>query len=167
MDPIIEGILNREGGLVDHPDDPGGLTNWGLTLPFLAELLDREVSREELKGMTQEQAAGYYAQWMKKTRLAEIPVDILRAHVVDYAVNSGLGTAIKALQFAVGVPQDGRIGPDTLGAVARANAAEAVSRLSGRRLSLLAYLLDKPYGKVFIKGWLKRLSSLMVGGETK
>lgn len=163
LDDLVEGILEREGGLVEHPADPGGLTNFGLTLPFLSDLLGRPVTREELKGLTRAQAGAYYQQWIRKTKMDQISVDILRLHVVDYAVNSGVGVAVKALQYALGVTPDGVIGVETLGAVAKANVAETLSKLIGRRLRLLAGLLDTPSGPVFIKGWLKRISALMVG----
>src|SRR5688572_7893012 len=108
---LIDGILTREGGYVDHASDRGGPTNMGITAMTLGEWrrMGRPATRAEVKALKVEEArAIYWARYVVPFQM--IPFDELKAQLVDYGVLSGPVTAIKALQHVLSVPVDGIIG---------------------------------------------------------
>jgi lysozyme family protein len=109
----IARVLKEEGGLTDDPSDPGGLTNWGWSLNENPDL-----TAEQIRTMTRDQAAARYkARFWDVVDGDNLPGD-LGWQILDFAVNAGLGTAIRKAQEAVGVADDGRWGPATKAAVA-------------------------------------------------
>ena len=125
-------ILKHEGGFVDHPNDPGGATNLGISMRFLVQLgdydndgylegdIDRDgdIDVDDIRAMTPEDAAKFYHEhFWKKMRCDEINDEMLRLHIFDNGVNCGAIRAIKMIQVLVGVTDDGNIGPITLAAI--------------------------------------------------
>jgi lysozyme family protein len=129
---IAREIVAREGGYVNDPDDPGGATNFGVTIGTMRSLGldltgDGKVDAGDVRALTRSQAEQIFVEhYFRKPRLAELP-DPVQASVFDMYVNAG-ANAVKILQKLVsrmGFPAaaDGVIGPKTLAAVA--DAAEA------------------------------------------
>lgn len=157
FDASFRHLLKHEGGFVNHPADPGGMTNLGVTKRAWEEYVGHQVDEATMRGLTPEKVAPFYkARYWDKVRGDELPAGV--DHVVfDYAVNSGTGRAAKALQAAVGVPADGAIGPKTLAAVASADPEELVEKICGGRLAFLQAL---PTFATFGKGWTRRVAEV-------
>ncbi|WP_371223788.1 holin-associated N-acetylmuramidase [Roseovarius sp. 2305UL8-3] len=130
---IAREIVGREGGFVNDPDDPGGATNFGVTIHTMRRLgldLDRDgdIDTRDVRQLTRKKAEDIFVEhYFSRPRIADLP-DILHASVFDMYVNAG-GNAVKILQRLLrdmghDVAVDGVIGPQTINAThAAANAA--------------------------------------------
>ena len=119
FEKCLEIILHHEGGYVNHPKDPGGITNLGVTKNTYEGWLDEEVSVEDMKALTQEDVEPIYQEnYWDKCKCDDMP-EGLDLCVFDFAVNAGPGRAAKYLQTMIGTVADGGIGPNTLGALSR------------------------------------------------
>ncbi len=132
VDEIAAEIVAREGGYVDDPADPGGATNFGVTLGTLRRRRldldgDGQVTTADLRRLTPAQAAGIFvADYYRAPQLDRLP-EPLQPSVFDMYVNAG-ATAVRLLQGMVArmgfaCAADGVIGPQTEGAVRAATAA--------------------------------------------
>lgn len=153
LDAALAHIAEFEGGFVDHPADPGGATNLGITLDTYRHLLNPHGTVEDLQRLTWSEVAPIYerAYW-QTVRGDELPagVDLV---VVDMAVNAGPTRAVKLLQRSVGTAQDGLIGPITLAAVRRQPPAALVRAYTSTRLHYYRSLKHWP---TFGRGWTRR-----------
>ena len=147
-------VLKHEGGFVDHPDDPGGATNKGITHKTYSKWLGRPLEDvDELKSIPDEHVQLIYKQdYWDKIMGDDLPngVDFC---VFDWAVNSGPSRAAKALQKASRVKADGIIGPRTLLAVQDERADDLIEIIAHEREEFYRSL--KTFG-TFGKGWLRR-----------
>lgn len=145
---VLEFILKHEGGLVEHPADPGGLTNWGISLrsyPWLG--------RDAILLLSREQAGRIYRKdYWDALRASEMPRQIALA-AFDAGVNQGVTWTRRALQLAAQVRQDGILGPQTLGALAK-NPDRILAEFMALRG--VRYSENKNF-KVFGLGWMRRL----------
>ncbi len=151
-------VLRHEGGYADHPSDPGGATNMGITIGTLSDWIGRPASKQDVRDLTQADAAGIYrAKYWQPIRGDALPPGVDLA-VFDLAVNSGVGRAVKMLQGVLGVAQDGTIGPVTLAAVAKApGQATVIIDLCAARMRFLRSLKTWP---TFGKGWTRRVEEV-------
>lgn len=114
FESCLEHVLKHEGGFVNHPKDPGGMTNLGVTKKVYEEWVQREVDEDEMRGLTPEDVAPLYkSQYWDRVKGDQLPSG-LDFCVFDWAVNSGTGRAAKKLQSLIGTTADGGIGPNTL-----------------------------------------------------
>lgn len=144
-------VLDREKGLVDDPEDPGGLTNWGIALKRHPEL-----TAQQIWEMTPEQAAQIYEgqQYWRAIRGYELP-DYLSIPMLDGAVVQGPHEAILCLQRALRVAADGALGPLTLQTATRApNPRLILEELAAERLTHMSSLPGWPHDG---KGWSARV----------
>ncbi|MET4127021.1 holin-associated N-acetylmuramidase [Roseovarius sp. MBR-6] len=130
---LAEDIVAREGGFVDDPDDPGGATNFGVTIHTLRRLgLDLDgngiTDAADVRALTRARAVDIFIeQYYHRTGIARLP-EALRPSVFDMQVNAG-ANAVRILQRLLremghAVDVDGVIGPQTVAAAeAAANAA--------------------------------------------
>lgn len=147
-------VLKHEGGFVNHPRDPGGATNKGITLATFRRYVKPRGSVADLKALTVEQAGIVYRRrYWDAVIGAELPTGVDYA-VFDYAVNSGPGRAAKELQRVVGATVDGRIGPQTLKAVHAKHPGAIINALCDRRMAFLKRLRTWP---TFGRGWTNRV----------
>lgn len=154
----LEAVLTHEGGFVDHPDDPGGATNKGVTLAtFVAwcAMSGRdEPTVHDLVNISDEDVAAIYkANYWDRVRGDVLPPGLDRA-MFDFAVNSGVSRAIKFLQRIVRVTEDGHLGPVTLEAIRERLASVMVSSLCDLRLQFLKGLAT---WSTFGRGWERRV----------
>lgn len=148
FDEAFQRLIGHEGGLVDHPSDPGGLTKYGIT--------QRSYPGEDIRGMTLERAKALYLRdYWAPAGCDAVPEDV-RFDLFDMAVNAGVQKAIRTLQRAVGEFEDGILGPRTLQAVQSMPAARLVARFAGHRLEHMAGLPSWP---AFGRGWARRIAS--------
>lgn len=157
----LAAVLHHEGGFVNHPSDPGGMTNLGCTKKVWEEWVGHEVDEKAMRALTPADVAPLYkAKYWDKIKGDELP-DGVDYVVFDCAINSGPGRAIKFLQGCVGVDMDGAIGPKTLAAVRAADAKALVEDYAKRRLS---FLQDLPTWGTFGKGWGRRVAEVQQSG---
>ena len=150
-------VLKSEGGWSDNPADPGGATMKGVTLANFRRYVKANATKADLRRISDPQVAAVYRCFYWDAVLgAELP-DGVDFAVFDFAVNSGPGRAAKYLQAAVGVAQDGRIGPATLAAVKARSAGVIIDALCDARLAFLQRL---PTWKTFGRGWSDRVRSV-------
>ena len=149
FDRCLAEVLRHEGGLVDDPKDPGGLTNFGVS--------QRSYPQENIRGMTKERAAAIYRKdYWARVRGDDLP-DGIDLATFDAAVNSGPKMAVKWLQRALLVKPDGEIGPTTVEAARRSDPATTIRRMCEDRLGFLRALKTWPH---FGKGWQRRVDSV-------
>ena len=157
FETCIPRILKDEGGFVNHPRDPGGATNKGITIATYRRYINPKGTAADLKKLTQAQAVKVYkAEYWDKVSADKLPVGVDYV-VADFGVNSGPGRAIKHLQRAVGVTEDGVIGPATLAAVKRVSPATIVQRITDSRMQFLRKLDTWP---TFGEGWTSRVQGV-------
>ena len=151
-------VLVHEGGYVNHPKDPGGATNKGVTQAVYDAWRRKHgkparsvrfIETTELEGI-------YRKDYWDAISGDELPDGVDYA-VFDFAVNSGINRASRYLQRAVGVAEDGKIGPKTLDAVSMHNPKILVNRLCDARMAFLRGLGTFP---VFGKGWTRRVADV-------
>lgn len=157
----LDEVLRHEGGFSDHPADPGGATNMGITRKTLASW--RQVSpwtalpKAEVQRLTRTEAGKIYrAHYWNKCHADLLPFGVDMA-VFDYAVNSGPGRAIRTLQQALGVAVDGVVGPVTIAAAGKVDGTTLVDQMCDRRLAFLKTLATFP---TFGRGWTSRVASV-------
>jgi lysozyme family protein len=161
FESCLKSVLLHEGGYVNHPADPGGITNLGVTKRVWEEWVGHEVDEKIMRGLTPEIVGPMYkAKYWDKIKGDDLPSGVDYC-VFDAAINSGPGRAAKWLQAVVGVDPDGGIGPKTLQAVANMDANELVKDYNDRRLS---FLYDLPTWPTFGKGWSRRVAEVKATG---
>lgn len=155
-------VLSHEGGYVNHPSDPGGATNKGVTLATFRAYVKPGGTVEDLKAITDEQVATvYYRHYWAAVNAQALPAGIDYA-VFDFAVNSGPSRAAKYLQAILGVEQDGRVGPKTIAAAEKADARAVINGLCDVRLAFLKRITSggKLLWNTFGKGWDRRVADV-------
>jgi lysozyme family protein len=158
-DSAFKMMLASEGGYVNHPSDPGGMTNLGVTKRVWEEWVGRESNEKEMRSLTPEMVEPLYKRkFWDACKCDDMPtgVDYL---VFDFAVNAGVGRSAKILQTAVGVTPDGGIGPITLAAVKAQDPAELIQKFSDAKEAFYRSLNTFP---TFGKGWLNRVAAVKV-----
>lgn len=154
----FEMVLKHEGGFVNHPKDPGGMTNLGVTKKNWEAFLDQDVSESEMRALTPDMVKPFYKKnYWDKIRGDELPAGVDYA-AYDLAVNSGTGRAAKYLQEIAGVPADGVIGPRSVEAIKKCDAESAVEAICTMRLDFLKGLGTF---ETFGKGWTIRVNDVM------
>jgi lysozyme family protein len=145
FDTAFDRVLGSEGGYSNDPADPGGETQWGIS--------KRSYPNVDIKNLSLNGAKAIYLRdfWMPLT-LDKMPESVL-FQAFDFAVNSGISTAIRKLQRAVGVADDGHWGPISQAAMARTSESDAIMRFVAERLDFWRALSTWPR---FGKGWAGR-----------
>jgi len=153
FDKCLAKLLSHEGGYVNHPKDPGGMTNLGVTKRVYDDWIGRESTEQEMRDLTPTDVGPIY----KKNYWDRVKGDDLPSGVdwcaFDWAVNSGSGRPAKAIQRAVGAAADGAIGPMTLKAVAEKDPKEIIEYVFQVRQSFYESL--KTF-ETFGRGWTRR-----------
>lgn len=157
-------VLTHEGGYVNHPRDPGGPTNKGVT----QAVYDAHRGRKGLDPRTvklieqSEVEAIYKTGYWDKVNGDAMPPGV--GYVLfDYAVNSGPSRAIKALQSTLGVTPDGTIGNMTMDALEMHGDHDAlIADICARRLAFMRRL--STWG-TFGKGWSRRVADVQKRGQ--
>ncbi|MDP2357153.1 MAG: glycosyl hydrolase 108 family protein [Beijerinckiaceae bacterium] len=149
--------LKYEGGYVDHPADPGGATNLGVTRATLAKWRGRPVTKADVRALSRDEAAQIYNRYYwEPCGGPRLPAGV-DALVFDWAVHSGPSRAIRALQKVLGVTIDGSAGPALQQAIQKADVTRTIRDLCSERRKFLARL--KGFA-VFGRGWSRRVDAL-------
>ena len=155
-------VLRWEGGYVNHPADPGGATNKGVTQKVYSDWLGRRGRPDgDVRNLADADMAAIYEEgYWTPAHCQDLPAPLDQVQF-DTAVNMGVRRAVRFLQEAVGAAVDGGFGPATRKSVEQADSAIAVGRYLDIRERFYRNLADdKPDLGVFLKGWLNRLDAL-------
>ena len=160
FESCLKHLLMHEGGFVNHPSDPGGMTNLGVTARVWEEWVGHPVDEKQMRALTPALVAPLYRKKYWDACRANDLVFGLDYAVFDVAVNSGVGRAIKLLQSCVGATPDGGYGPATAALVEKAQQEDPVRLISvycSKRLEFLESLKTFP---IFGKGWSRRVAEV-------
>lgn len=172
IDDMIEEVLKKEGGYVNHKLDKGGATNLGITQDTLSNYIKRRASIQEVKSLTREMAARIYKEnYYFAHKIDKLP-EIIQPILFDVSVNSGGSRAVKMLQqilFDLNYPiglADGVIGAKTV-----KYSKEWVDTVGSHAINTIVEYRKKFYRKIidanpsqvaFEKGWMARANSFIV-----
>lgn len=155
-------LLRHEGGFVNHPKDPGGMTNLGVTKAVWEAHTGKPATEADMRALTPQAVQPVYkARYWDTIQGDDLP------HGLDYclfdcAVNSGPGRAIKLLQYVLHLKVDGIMGKNTMHAIKTADPIELIEDYSQKRLEFLRSL---PTWETFGKGWGKRIDEVEINAK--
>lgn len=153
FDNSLKMLLKHEGGYVNHPRDPGGMTNLGVTKRVYEAWVGHEVDEAAMRALTPDDVAPIYrANYWDAVWGDYLPSGV-DFSVFDWAVNSGPARAIKALQRIVGSVSDGVMGPKTMQAVMDMDAEKIIDMMHGERQRFYERL---DTFDTFGRGWTRR-----------
>lgn len=155
FDVAINRVLSSEGGYVNNPADPGGETKWGIS--------KRSYPMLDIATLTREDAIEIYKHdfWVAG-QMDKMP-DAVAFNALDFAVNSGIQTALRKLQEAIGVADDGHIGPVTMAAMQAMAPHDLAVKYIAARLKFMAKL--KAWD-TFGRGWANRIADNLLYSAT-
>jgi len=155
--PAMVALMKHEGNFSNHPKDPGGMTNLGVTQRVWEEWVGHPVSEKEMRALTPAIVAPMYKKkYWDKVHGDDLPSGVDLA-VFDFAVNSGPGRAAKMLQKVLGVTEDGAIGPQTLVKAVSIDSSKLIADYNAARLAFLQAL---PTWATFGNGWGRRVAEV-------
>lgn len=146
FDQAYDRLIGHEGGYVNDPRDPGGETKFGIS--------KRAYPDVNIASLTEEGARTIYRRDYWQRAQADQYDGAIAFQLFDAAVNSGIGNAIRFLQRAVGVADDGQVGPATLRAIKAMTVTDVLMRFNAERLDFMTKLSTWP---TFGKGWARRI----------
>ena len=155
-------VLQHEGGYVNHPSDPGGRTNLGVTQRVWEQYVGHPVDEATMRSLTKEMVAPLYRkQYWDVCHCDDLPagVDYL---AFDFSVNAGSFRSIKTIQRALNITADGVIGPVTIKAIQDANAEDFITNFTAAKEVFYRSLSNFP---TFGRGWLNRVAESKKAAE--
>jgi len=159
-DEALARLLVHEGGYSNHPSDPGGPTNWGITLRDARAYWKRDATASDVRAMPVAVAKGIYrSKYWAAMRCDELPAGVDYA-VFDYGVNSGIGRAGKVLRRLLALPDNSStVTNDVIAAARRRDAKALIAAICDERLAFLEGLRT---WSVFGNGWGRRVREVRV-----
>lgn len=145
FDTAFGRLIGHEGGYVNDPQDPGGETKFGISKRSYPQVDIKNLSLQDAKNI-------YYRDFWQPLGDAHPAV---KFQVFDFAVNSGIGTAIRKLQAAVGTADDGHWGPRSAAALEKMDLNDVLMRFAAQRLRFMTKLKNWP---VHGAGWANRIA---------
>ncbi len=144
-------LISNEGGLVDNPNDPGGLTQWGIS--------KRSYPTVDIRALTRDQSKEIYFRdfWRRGSMDEYDPAIAFQAF--DAAVNHGIETSVRLLQRAAGVAEDGHIGPVTVAAIKAKSVTDMLMLFIAHRIKFWAKLST---WDTFGRGWANRAADDLI-----
>ena len=171
IDDMIDDVLSKEGGFVNHPADKGGATKYGITQRTLSKYLQKVVSVEEVKALDVDTARDIYElRYYRDPRIDRLPAQI-QPFLFDSAVNHGPRRAIKFLQQICNdagygpLTVDGLMGPKTKSQAFACTEALGewiiVALVEERQMFYLNIVDNNQSQDVFLAGWMNRARSFL------
>lgn len=151
FDISFDRLIKNEGGYVNNPTDPGGETNWGIC--------KRSYPGVDIKNLTRDQAKAIYLRDFWRRGQMDQYDEAIAFQVFDAAVNHGIETAIRLLQRAAGVADDGDIGPVTVAAIKRKSVTDMLMLFLAHRIKFWAKLST---WDTFGRGWAIRAADDLI-----
>lgn len=154
-DDVFDRLMGHEGGYSNDPNDPGGETKWGISKRAYPHLDIRNLTREDAKAI-------YYRDFWQEINAKDLPDGVV-FQLFDFAINSGIQTAIRYFQRALGVADDGIWGKISQGVANVTTEYDMIMRLNAERLDFMTRLKNWPHHG---KGWARRIAqNLRYGAE--
>lgn len=156
-DVCLAHVLKSEGGFSDHPSDPGGMTNLGVTKKVWEEWTGKPATEQDMRNLTHDDVAPLYQKrYWDAVHGDDLPsgVDLC---VFDCAVNAGVGRSARFLQRTAQVTTDGIIGPGTMKAVQAMSPLLVIRDFCAQREM---HYKSLPTFPTFGKGWMARLDKV-------
>jgi lysozyme family protein len=152
----ITQVFKDEGEYTNESTDPGGPTNWGITIHDARQYWKSDATAEDVRDMPKSVAEDIYEKhYAIPIHYDDLPAGVDYA-VFDYGINSGIHKSVITLQSLVGVTQDGVVGPNTLTATASHNSIDLIHRIYDERIAFLKTLHTwETYGH----GWTNRCNN--------
>ena len=148
FDVVFDRIIGHEQNYVNNPKDPGGETNWGISKRSYPNLNIKTLTREKAKEI-------YYRDFWVKVDGDKLPRSVA-FQLMDFAINSGPETAVRYLQRALLVADDGYFGPISKAALEDATETDIVMRLNAERLEFMTKLSNWENAS---RGWTRRIAN--------
>lgn len=145
FDQAFDRLMGNEGEYTDGKGDPGGETNWGISKRSYPGLDIADLTRSHAKAI-------YLRDFWERGQMDRYDPAI-RFQVFDTAVNHGIETAVRMLQRAAGVADDGHIGPITVAAITVQPVPRILALFIAERLDFWRKLSNWPQAG---KGWAGR-----------
>ena len=140
-------LIGHEGGYVNNVLDPGGETNWGIS--------KRSYPAVDIKNLTRASAKEiYHVDFWNRVNGDRLP-DGVSYQLFDFAVNSGIETAVRYFQRALNVADDGNWGPVSQSAADNATESDMIMSLNAERLEFMTKLVNWPNAS---RGWARRIA---------
>jgi lysozyme family protein len=151
-------LLAHEGGYTDHPDDPGGATNFGITIADYRRYAKADATAADVRAMSVDEAKAIYRKrYWDAQRCDDLPAGVDYA-VFDYGVNSGIGRSGKVLRRVLGLSDaSGKVNDQVIAAARAADASHVIVAVCDERLRFLKSLKT---WEVFGKGWGRRVGDV-------
>ena len=162
-------VLRHEGGLTNDKNDPGGITNWGISLRYIKQAHidpngDGKEDSSDIIHLTLTEADNiYYRQWFEKYHYGDIKDQAVMTDILDFSINAGAKQCHKIVQRAINnisktkVPVNGVLGQST---IALMNSLDSINLHQSINYEQKKFYRDivkhNPHLQVFLKGWLKR-----------
>jgi lysozyme family protein len=147
FETVFDRVIGHERGYVNNPKDPGGETNWGIS--------KRSYPHLNIKTLTRDRAKEIYRKDFWQRIDADSLPDGVSYQLFDFAVNSSIETAVRYLQRAVSVADDGHWGPISKAAAKRTSESDMIMRLNAERLDFMTRLKNWPNAS---RGWARRIA---------
>lgn len=155
FEQAFDRLIGHEGGYVNNPADPGGETNWGISKRSYPHINIKELTRDGAKEIYRKDF------WLRIN--GDKMYDGVAYQLFDFAVNSGIETAVRYLQRAIGVADDGHWGPRSQAAADAMSESDIIMLLSAERLDFMTRLKNWPDAS---RGWSRRIvQNLRYGAE--
>jgi lysozyme family protein len=148
FDDAFDRLLGHEGRYVNNPKDPGGETNWGISKRSYPHLNIKALTREHAKAI-------YKRDFWDRVHADKLP-DGVAFQLFDFAVNSGIETAVRYLQRTVGVADDGHWGKISQAAAEAMSEHDMIMLLNAERLDFMTRLKNWPNAS---RGWARRIAT--------
>lgn len=154
----VDLVLGQEGGFSNHPRDPGGATQYGITLATLRDVRgDDTLTAADVQALDKQTACEIYrTRYWNVLRCDDLPrgVDLV---VFDFGVNAGPSRSARLLQKTIGAEADGSVGPATIGAAKQIDPKMVITSFSAGRLE---YHRSLPTWETFRNGWTSRINTI-------
>jgi lysozyme family protein len=160
-DICLSRVLAHEGGYTNHPKDPGGPTNFGITIADYRKYIKPRATARDVRAMTVDEAKRIYRErYWDAQRCDELPAGVDYA-VFDYGVNSGIGRSGRILRRMLKLSdRQSTISDEVIAAAHAADPAVLIAGICDERLRFLRSLRTWP---VFGKGWSRRVAEVKAG----
>jgi lysozyme family protein len=158
FDAALAAVLRHEGGWVNHPRDPGGATNKGVTQAvYDSWRVDHQLPKQSVRVITPAEVFAVYKRRYWDALQCDALPSGLDYCLFDFGVNSGIRRAAEFLQLEVDAAPDGKIGPATVAAAKAKPAAQLIDAICDSRMAFLKGLRTFA---VFGKGWSARIAGV-------
>ena len=145
---VFDRTLGHEGNYNNNPNDPGGETKWGISKRSYPNLIIKELTEEDAFNI-------YYRDFWLRLGMDRLP-DGVQFQLFDFAVNSGIETAIRYFQRSLGIADDGYFGPVSFAASSIATESDMIMNLNAERLDYMTRLKNWPDAS---RGWARRIAA--------